>query len=176
MRALLICLGLLCLHLPLATSPALAQTKPAAFESPAALFNHLAGRWGGTGTIKWRSGQLEPFKCVTTFFVKDGGSKATQNFRCNGTSEYIGDGKAMRLDLTLDWTLQGDKLTAVWHERIYEIRGTATGHVKGNQIVADILSDVATAKITLTVDGCEARAVMHFSQEVDRLDASGRKC
>ncbi len=177
MRLLLIsCLGLLCFHTPVGTTYALGQEKQAAFDSsPAALFNHLAGRWGGSGTIKWFSGHLEPFKCVTTFFVQGGGNRATQNFRCNGKTNHV-DGSALRFELSLDWSLQGDRLTGTWHERIYEVRGTASGRVKGNQIIADIHSEVATAKLSLTVEGCEVRAVMHFSKEIERLDASGRKC
>ncbi|KAB2916656.1 MAG: hypothetical protein F9K29_11265 [Hyphomicrobiaceae bacterium] len=177
MRTLLIlCLGILCFHTSVGTTSAFAQERQAAFDSsPTALFKHLAGRWGGSGTIKWFNGAVEPFKCVTTFFIQDGAGRATQNFRCNGEKNHV-DGSALRIELSLDWILQGERLTGTWHERIYEVRGTASGQVKGNQIVADIQSEVATAKLSLTVHACEVRAVMHFNKEIERLDASGRKC
>ena len=177
MRALLVsCLAFLCCQ-SIGAPGTFAQAKQAAFDSsPTALLNHLAGRWAGDGTIKWFDGQLDPYKCVMTFFVQDAGTRARQNFRCHGKSDYIGDGNAVRFELSIDWRLQGDKVTGNWHERVYEFRGTAQGHIKGNQVLANIDGDVASAEVTMTVGECEARVVMQFREGIERLDATGRKC
>ncbi len=108
--------------------------------------DRFAGRWAGWGQLSTASGQREKLKCVATYFVKDGGAAAHQNFRCNSDS--------YRLDATVDYTAAGASLSGTWREQIYSVGGSLRGKVNGGRISMRARADNFVAAVVISSSRC----------------------
>ena len=61
--------------------------------------NDLAGRWAGAGTVRWKNGREQPYKCTVTYFLGDNGARArlsgSETVASNGVVQPV-DGLLMR--------------------------------------------------------------------------------
>jgi hypothetical protein len=154
-----------------------AAIESAAFAgSPNALLKHLAGRWAGAGSILYKNGRSDAFKCVSTFFVNAAGTQMQQNFRCRPQSAGLSAEPGNTLEVKVEWTLEGAALKGTWRETTYELRGSASGEIDGSTIKARLAHDLIDAALSLEVGQCEAVAIVTFSREIERLEATSRKC
>lgn len=130
----------------------------------------LAGRWAGTGTVQWQNGKSEPYKCVITYFLGDGGAHVKQNLRCRNT-DSIGLDLAARMDIS------GELISGTWEERQSSMTGAVNGKVTATGFEATAHNQFFNARFLIAIaDGCEQSVTIEPSRQIRLITATLRKC
>ena len=135
----------------------------------ASLIADLAGRWSGLGSALYSDGTTEKIKCVATY-VREGAAPTQihQNIRCSGSN--------MTLKLGGAWNIRDGAIAGTWSEETYSLSGNLTGHAVPSGFDLKATSTFADASVTVRMSGCTQDIVMTFTQEVDRMHITLRKC
>jgi len=164
-----------------ATLPALASEldpngvpKPTPVSSAAgfhdvSLVEDLAGRWSGAGSALYTDGSSEKLKCVATYVPEAGaGNQMRQNIRCNGSN--------MELKLGGAWSVHKGVIEGTWTEETYSLAGKLAGRATPSGFDLKATSTFADASVTVRMSGCSQDIVMTFTQQVDKMRLTLRKC
>jgi hypothetical protein len=132
----------------------------------------LAGRWVGMATMTSSSGPASNFKCVVTYVPRRGAPGMRQTLRCeDGVTNF-------KLHAATDLTLQGEKLTGAWQDKINDIGGTVDGTVTPTGFDVQLSGQFFAAHMAVAGQGC-AQSVRVMPQNSDvfiELAANLKKC
>ena len=103
------------------------------------------GRWIGTGELQFAGGVRDVLQCRITYFTSNE-TRLRQSIRCQSSN--------LRLDIkTQIEDYPRGEITGEWNDRIYDIGGRITGHIKGNAIRASVSGRTMNAALNVIVDG-----------------------
>lgn len=147
---------------------------PAHAQAPdGSSFNGLAGRWTGTGLVTWKNGRQEPYACVVTYYLTEGGSAVKQLLRCQ-------DGRSpdMKIDLrTAMKVVKGTQLIGRWEDRLYSLEGDVAGHVTATGFEANASHPLFNAALQIEMAGtCDQSVVIRPSRDIEVIHARLSKC
>ena len=142
----------------------------AAANAYAGPLDYLDGRWAGWGRLHTKNGASQRLKCITTYKISNGGTKATQNFRCTS------DG--YRFSSVLNYTAKAGKLSGSWREQIYSAGGAVQGSSRPGNIKMTLQAETFTARASIMSSKCTQNiaVVLDDSIEIDRFDIKLRRC
>jgi hypothetical protein len=145
-----------------------AAPEPAA--PPTHTINDLAGRWAGTGTIKFTNGQSQPYKCTVTYFVTGNGVGVKQTLRCQTQDDN-------KLEIASTMQVSAGAINGTWEENQHAMSGTVRGKVTptGYQALAQNQFFQAAFEIN-QVSPCEQQVTIRPSRDVALISARLRKC
>jgi len=131
---------------------------------------HLAGRWVGNAVMTTSSGPSS-FKCVVTYFPLKGGPGLQQNLRCDNGADF-------KLHAATDLTVDGNKVSGVWHDKINELEGTVAGNVTAQGFEVELGGQFFQAKMAVAGQGCDqsVKVLPKSSQMFQELAANLKKC
>ncbi|HVZ04728.1 hypothetical protein [Hyphomicrobium sp.] len=132
----------------------------------------LAGRWVGVATMTPNSGPVSNFKCIVTYIPRRGAPGMRQTLRCeDGATNF-------KLHAATDLTLEGERLTGAWQDKINDIGGTVAGIVTPTGFDVQLSGQFFAAHMAVAGQGCnQSVKVMPQNPEVFReLAATLRKC
>ena len=132
---------------------------------------HLAGRWVGNAVMTAASGEPSNFKCIVTYLPRKDAPGMQQNLRCD-------DGANFKLHAATDLSVEGDKVTGRWQDKINEIDGTVAGIVTADGFEVQLSGRFFQAKMAVAGQGCDQSVkVMPQKSDVFReLAATLKKC
>ena len=132
----------------------------------------LAGRWSGTGNVQWKSGRREPYSCVVTYYLSDGGQNLKQLLRCKDQVA-----SASKIDLATALRVAGDNLTGTWEDRLYSLSGTVSGRVTATGFEANATNSMFKARFEIEMAGaCEQMVTIRPSRDIEVITALLKKC
>ena len=135
----------------------------------ASLVADLAGRWSGQGSALYTDGTSEKLRCVATYVPEAGGAtQMRQNIRCTGAN--------MELKLGGAWSVHNGAIAGTWTEETYSLAGKLTGRAMATGFDLKATSTFADASVTVRMSGCSQDIVMTFTQQVDKMRLTLRKC
>ena len=139
--------------------------------APRTNFEDLAGRWSGVGQVEWKSGRREPYQCVVTYYLGDGGASMKQQLRCkNGGTEN-------KLDLATAVRVNGGRITGTWEDRLYSMTGTVSGKVTPTGYEADASNAMFRARFEIEMaSACEQSVTIRPSRDIEVITALLKKC
>ena len=132
---------------------------------------NLAGRWVGTATMTSDSGPASNFKCVVTYMPRQDVPGWRQNLRCD-------DGASFKLHAATDLSVEGEKVTGAWQDKINEIGGTVAGTVTADGFDVELSGQFFEAHMAVAGQGCD-QSVKVQPQKSDmfrELAATLKKC
>lgn len=146
----------------------LLAAAPAASPTTNALA-HLAGRWSGEASVVPASGPSEAFKCVVTYRPSAEGAMK-QTLRCT-KGEF-------RLEAATDLTIDGDRVSGRWEDKINALGGDVSGVVTKTGFDIQLGGRFFAAGMTVTGDDCaqSVRLVPVRADYIKELSASLRRC
>ncbi len=124
------------LTLPLAISPASAQTGP---------FGVLAGTWSGEGTITTSNGGSERIRCRARYTVGEGGRAFQQALTCASDS--------YKFEISSNVETDGTKVTGTWSEATRGVSGNLSGRISGPNISAIVEGAGFSAGVAVNTRG-----------------------
>ncbi len=131
----------------------------------------LAGRWVGMATMTVDSGPASNFKCVVTYIPRLDIRGMRQTLRCE-------DGANFKLHAATDLSVEGDKVTGAWEDKINEIGGTVAGVVTADGFDVELSGQFFEAHMAVAGQGCD-QSVSVKPQKSDmfrELAATLKKC
>ncbi|HET6390104.1 hypothetical protein [Hyphomicrobium sp.] len=132
----------------------------------------LAGRWVGMATVSSASGPDSSFKCVVTYVArKDGVAGMRQTLRCE-------DGASFKLHAATDLSVEGEKVTGAWQDKINDIGGTVAGTVTADGFDVQLSGQFFAAHMAVAGQGC-VQSVKVLPQDASlfrELAANLKKC
>jgi hypothetical protein len=132
----------------------------------------LAGRWVGMARMTSLSGPTSDFKCVVTYVQrKDGVHGMRQTLRCE-------DGSNFKLHAATDLSVEGEKVTGAWQDKINDIGGTVSGTVTADGFDVQLSGQFFEAHMAVAGQGCDQSVkVLPRNSDVFReLAATLKKC
>jgi hypothetical protein len=131
----------------------------------------LAGRWVGMATMTSDTGPASNFKCVVTYIPRPDVRGMRQTLRCE-------DGGSFKLHAATDLSVEGDKVTGLWQDKINEIGGTVQGVVTSDGFDVQLSGRFFEAHMAVAGQGCDQSVkVMPQNPEMFReLAATLKKC
>ena len=132
---------------------------------------HLAGRWVGNAVMTPASGPTSNFKCVVTYLPRKDGPGLQQNLRCEDEGHF-------KLHAATDISVEGDKVTGHWQDKINEIDGTVAGNITADGFVVQLAGRFFEAKMAVAGSGCD-QSVKFMPAKTDlfrELAATLKKC
>jgi hypothetical protein len=131
----------------------------------------LAGRWVGMATMTSNSGPSSNFKCIVTYIPRQDVRGMRQNLRCE-------DGASFKLHAATDLSVEGDKVTGAWQDKINDIGGTVAGVVTPTGFDVQLSGQFFEAHMAVAGQGCaQSVRVMPQNSDVFReLAATLKKC
>ena len=132
---------------------------------------HLAGRWVGNAIMTSLKGQPSNFKCIVTYLPRKDAPGMQQNLRCD-------DGASFKLHAATDLTVEGNKVTGHWQDKINEIEGAVLGNVTATGFEVELTGKYFQATMAVAGQGCDQSVkVMPQKSEMFReLAATLKKC
>jgi hypothetical protein len=131
----------------------------------------LAGRWVGMATMTSDSGAASSFKCVVTYVPREDVRGMRQTLRCE-------DGASFRLHAATDLSVQGEKVTGAWVDKINDIGGSVDGVVTADGFDVQLSGRFFEAHMAVAGQGCD-QSVKVLPQNSDmfrELAATLKKC
>ncbi|HVJ76475.1 MAG TPA: hypothetical protein VM620_01480 [Hyphomicrobium sp.] len=159
------------IYLAVATISSVAATQNQA-AAPIDPLAGLAGRWVGMATMISDSGPASSFKCIVTYIPRRDAPGMRQNLRCeDGATNF-------KLHAATDLTVQGEKLTGAWKDKINDIGGTVAGVVTPTGFDVELSGQFFAAHMAVAGQGCaQSVKVMPQNSDVFReLAADLKKC
>lgn len=135
----------LALGLGLAVLSTLATMTGFTGSAAAGLFDQLAGRWTGTGSINFASGEKEPLRCRVTYFTSEGSTRLAQNLRCASEGFII--------EVKSDFKNTGGRITGSWKETTANVAGTISGRATASGLKLTITGKNFTSTMILVLNG-----------------------
>lgn len=133
----------------------------------------LAGRWSGTGLVTWKNGRQEPYACVVTYYLTEGGAAVKQLLRCQDNR----GGNEAKIDLRTAMKVSGDQLTGRWEDRLYSLEGDVTGKVTANGFEANASHPLFQARLEIAMTtSCEQSVTIRPSRDIEVITARMKKC
>ncbi|MBY0559065.1 hypothetical protein [Hyphomicrobium sp.] len=132
----------------------------------------LAGRWVGMATMTSLTGPASSFKCVVTYVErKDGVQGMRQTLRCD-------DGSNFKLHAATDLSVEGEKVTGAWQDKINDIGGTVSGIVTADGFDVQLSGQFFEAHMAVAGQGCDQSVkVLPRNPDVfQELAATLKKC
>lgn len=130
----------------------------------------LAGRWAGGGTVEWKNGRHEPYKCVVTYFLGDNATRVKQTLRCQSPSES-------KLEIATLMQISGEAITGTWEERLSSMTGQVRGKVTSNGYEALAHNKFFNAAFEIAMaTACEQQVTIRPSREIAIITANLKKC
>ena len=131
----------------------------------------LAGRWVGMATMTSDSGPASNFKCVVTYIPRQDVRGMRQTLRCE-------DGASFKLHAATDLSVEGDKVTGLWQDKINEIGGTVDGIVTPDGFDVQLSGKFFEAHMAVAGQGCDqsVKVMPHNSDMFRELAATLKKC
>jgi hypothetical protein len=124
----------------LAPLPGAAEEKESAHP-----FVAMAGSWSGGGTLTTSSGERNRLRC-RAYYAAGRASRSLQlSIRCASDS--------YNFDLASSVVEKGGRIYGRWSESNYNVAGTVSGRVSGDQIRATASSSSFTTGLSLTTRG-----------------------
>ena len=138
--------------------------------APASPIGDLAGRWAGDGTVQWRTGREEPYRCIVTNFLDEGAKSIKQTLRCHNAAEN-------RLEVASHLRVAGEAISGTWEERLSSMNGTIKGRVTANGYEAFAENPFFTAAFAIEMSSaCEQQVTIRPSREIAVIKANLKKC
>ena len=145
-------------------------TTPSKSAAPQTAITDLAGRWAGAGTVRWKSGNEQPYKCVVTYFLGDNATRVKQTLRCQGADD-------VKLEIATLLQVSGETISGTWEHRRGTLSGTVTGKVRPNGYEALAQHQLFNAAFEIEMpSACEQQVTIRPSREISVITASLRKC
>jgi hypothetical protein len=110
----------------------------------AGVFDNLAGKWSGSGTIELKDGSKERIRCNATYNVTSGTS-VNLEITCASAS--------YKFQLQSSIVAAGNSLSGNWTESSRRVAGQIEGSVNGDRIRARAAGQTFTALVSLTTRG-----------------------
>jgi hypothetical protein len=130
----------------------------------------LPGRWTGTGTVQWKTGRTEPYKCIVTYFLEASGASLKQNLRCSSAADH-------KLDLATLMQIADGQITGTWEEKLTSMKGAVKGKVTEQGFEALAHNQFFNAQLEINMaSGCEQSVAIRPSREIQLITANLRKC
>jgi hypothetical protein len=132
----------------------------------------LAGRWVGMATMTSSSRPASNFKCVVTYVSRRGAPGMRQTLRCeDGATNF-------KLHAATDLTVEGEKLTGAWQDKINDIGGTVDGTVTPTGFDVQLSGQFFAAHMAVAGQGCDqsVRVLPQNSDVFIELAANLKKC
>jgi hypothetical protein len=159
----------------IATASILMSVASLAFAAPPAAepshsISNLSGRWAGSGTVEWKNGKSEPYKCVVTYFLGENGTRVRQNLRCQTND-------ASKLDIATQMQVANGAITGTWEERQYSMTGSVSGKVTANGYEAFAQNQFFNARFEIAMAGnCEQQITIRPNRDIALIKATLKKC
>ena len=133
----------------------------------------LAGRWSGTGLVTWKNGRQEPYNCVVTYYLTEGGAAVKQLLKCNDNR----GGNEAKIDLRTAMKFAGGQLTGRWEDRLYSLEGDVTGRVTARGFEANASHPLFQARLEIDMTtSCEQSVTIRPSRDIEVITATLKKC
>lgn len=133
----------------------------------------LSGRWTGQGLVTWKSGRQEPYSCVVTYYLSEGGAAVKQLLRCQDNR----GGNEAKIDLRTAMKVSGDRLTGRWEDRLYSLEGDVNGRVTATGFEADASHPLFQARLEIAMTTtCEQSVTIRPSRDIEVITARLKKC
>jgi hypothetical protein len=132
------------------------------------LIEDLSGRWAGSGTAFYPSGSSEALRCVALYVRERVPGQMRQVIRCKGAS--------MELKLGGRWGVKDGTISGTWTEDTYSLSGKLNGAAVPTGFDVKATSTFADATVAVRMSGCRQDIVMTFTQQVDKMKLTLRKC
>ena len=130
----------------------------------------LAGRWSGAGTVQWKNGREEPYKCTVTYFLGENATRVKQTLRCHSVDEN-------RLEIATLMQVKGGEITGTWEEVLSSMKGTVKGRVTQSGYEAFAQNQFFNAAFEIEMaNACEQQVTIRPSREIALIKASLKKC
>ena len=149
----------------------LAATQNWAAPTPIDPLASLAGRWVGMATMTSDSGPASNFKCVVTYIPRKDVRGMRQTIRCQDASNF-------KLHAATDLTVEGDRVTGLWKDKINDVGGTVDGAITANGFDIHLAGRFFEARMAVAGQGCD-QSVTVLPQKSDmfrELAATLKKC
>ena len=154
----------------LVLAASLAGAAPAGNEPARNPISDLAGRWAGAGTVQWKNGNTQPYKCVVTYFLGDNATRVKQTLRCQSPDEN-------KLEIATLMQVSGENITGTWEERLSAMTGTVKGKVTANGYEAFAQNQFFNAAFEIAIaSACEQQVVIRPSRDIALITANLKKC
>ena len=132
--------------------------------------NDLAGRWAGAGTVQWKNGLQQPYKCTVTYFLGDNGARVKQTLRCHSPDD-------VKIEIATLMNVAGEQITGTWEERLSSMTGTVNGRVTANGYEAHARNEFFNASFEIEMAGaCEQQVTLRPSRDIALITANLKKC
>ena len=150
---------------------ALSAATPTKSAAPAHNpISDLAGRWAGSGTVQWKNGNEQPYKCTVTYFLGDNATRVKQTLRCQSPDEN-------KLEIATLMQVSGETITGTWEERLSSMTGTVKGRVTANGYEALAHNQFFNAAFEIEMaSACEQQVTIRPSRDIAIIKANLRKC
>ncbi len=132
------------------------------------LIEDLAGRWAGNGTAVYPDGRNEALRCVALYKRDLAPGQMRQAIRCKGAD--------IELKLGGSWVVKDGAISGTWTEDTYSLSGNLSGSAVPTGFDIKATSTFADATVAVRMSGCRQDIVMTFTQQVDQMKLSLRKC
>lgn len=131
----------------------------------------LAGRWVGQATMVTDSGPASNFKCIVTYLPRKDGPGMRQTLRCD-------DGASFKLHAATDLSVEGNKVTGLWQDKINDIGGTVAGVVTADGFDVELQGRYFEARMAVAGQGCDqqVKVLPQRSDMFRELAATLKKC
>lgn len=130
----------------------------------------LAGRWAGSGTVRWKNGNEQPYKCTVTYFLGDNATRVKQTLRCQSPDEN-------KLEIATLMQVSGETITGTWEERLSSMTGTVKGRVTANGYEALAHNQFFNAAFEIEMaNACEQLVTIRPSRDIAIIKANLKKC
>jgi hypothetical protein len=157
----------------IAMTGAIGSLTTPGFAAKGDTIDSLAGRWTGTGLVTWKNGRQEPYTCVVTYYLTEGGMAVKQLLKCQdnrGNSET-------KLDLRTAMKVSGTTLTGRWEDRLYSLEGDVNGKVTSNGFEADASHPLFKARLEIAMTtACKQSVTIRPSRDIEVITATLSKC
>jgi hypothetical protein len=130
----------------------------------------LAGRWAGSGTVQWKNGNQQPYKCTVTYFLGDNATRVKQTLRCQSPDEN-------KLEIATLMQVTGETITGTWEETLSSMKGTVKGRVTATGYEAFAQNQFFNAAFEIEMaNACEQQVTIRPSRDIAVIKANLRKC
>ena len=130
----------------------------------------LAGRWAGAGTVQWKNGRREPYKCTVTYFLGDNATRVKQTLRCQSPDEN-------KLEIATLMQISGGEISGTWEEVLSSMKGTVKGRVTETGYEAYAHNQFFNAAFEIEMaNACEQQVTIRPSRDIAVITAILKKC
>ena len=132
--------------------------------------DYLQGRWAGWGKLYTSNGVFQRLKCITTYKISNGGTKAVQNFRCTSAG--------YRFSTVVNYDVNRNVLSGSWREQIYSAGGKLQGRHRPGQIEMTLRAETFKAGVSIQSAKCTQTINVRLTGAVDieRFDIQLKRC